>query len=367
MRTVRFDEPIIWHQLGKLDADTDYVMEDFPMGQLGELSDGKLQVVKNAIPESLAAFGDTKNICIIFGGGYGDILMITPVLRNIKKHWPEIDISVCCHEHTHFLLKDNPNVAHLMKYPVKELDLQYFRDKLGGVVLSHPGISFNPDIKTKHASELLNAGLPPLDSLKFDYWINQDLVTKMKEAFPKKKKHRIALQYGSTAVIRNWPTIHADNMTKFLLEAGIEVMYVGYPKSVNIRYSDVLEWRKEQIWNLSDLGFDMEESAAAVYGTCDLVVAPDSFFSHLANTLDIPLVCLMGSFAPETRRSPGHPLTTYFDGRSGCNIAPCFHHGRRQELFPKGAVCNQTGQCEALNVIDGFAVAAKVVEMLNKL
>lgn len=367
MRTVRLETPIIWHQLGPLAQDVDYIVEDFTVGQLGELADGKITVGNIPVPERFGDFGNATNICMIFGGGYGDVLMLTPILRNIKKHFPHVSITVCCHKPTHFLLKENTNVAMLMDYPAKERDLTMFQSKIGGVAVSHPGLANGDYIKTTHACDILNMGLPQLEDYKIEYTPRMELVQRLSAVWPKKKKYRVGLQFCSTGAPRNWPLPRIQTMVIALLQAGIEVAYIGYPKQINIAYDGFYQTYQSQILNLSDLGLSMEESAALIYGTCDLVVAPDSFFAHAANGWNKPLVCIMGSFDPAMRRTPGHDLTIYYDGRGACPLAPCFHHGRKQEAWPKDGPCRQTNYCNALEVIEGYPVARKVLEILNKL
>lgn len=93
----------------------------------------------------------------------------------------------------------------------------------------------------------------------------------------------------------------------------------------------------------------------AMISTCDVIVAPDSVFTHVGAALDIPVVGLYGPFDGQAYMQGQRG--EYFQGKLRCS--PCSHHLRTFHM-PPGGPCAKSGVCDALEAIDMPAVVKAV-------
>jgi ADP-heptose:LPS heptosyltransferase len=96
--------------------------------------------------------------------------------------------------------------------------------------------------------------------------------------------------------------------------------------------------------------------------TCDACIAPDSVFCHVAGALHIPTIALYGPF-PWQLRTAHAPSIHALQGVAKC--APCFHHSRVGEVFPRGEECENTGDCAALARISPSRIVSKIDSLIG--
>lgn len=113
--------------------------------------------------------------------------------------------------------------------------------------------------------------------------------------------------------------------------------------------------------NESGAGF---MARAAMLQTCDLCIAPDSAYSHVAGALGIPAIVCYGPI-PSRLRSSYYPSVKAFDGFATC--APCFHHTRGGDEFPANGPCHTTHRCEALAQISPEIIVKAALSALAKI
>ena len=65
-----------------------------------------------------------KSFLVINPFGIGDVLFSTPLLRNLKKAYPDSDIFYLCNRRTHILLENNPLIARTFIYERDEFEAE---------------------------------------------------------------------------------------------------------------------------------------------------------------------------------------------------------------------------------------------------
>jgi hypothetical protein len=66
----------------------------------------------------------------LFEMGFGDLIMLTPLLSEMRRRWPTIRITVCCGAEYSDALKYNPDIVNLVSYPIAFTDLSTYEAAL---------------------------------------------------------------------------------------------------------------------------------------------------------------------------------------------------------------------------------------------
>lgn len=303
-----------------------------------------------------------KHILFVRPGGFGDLLFLTPTIREIKKRWPTCKIAVACFDRFRDALANNPDVDAVVKYPVwesmwKAYDAHIWLENI---------IENNPDALTTHAVDLIagRVGIE-LSDKSMRYVVTKDEFKAAVKEFPAKTterggfllskgQKRVGIQITASGACRQYP--HMGEVAQRLWREGHEVFIFGRPGEIKTN-------EKEGLVNVTALNKSFRESAAIAM-TCDVIVGPDSAFVHLAGALGIPCVALYGPF-PWTLRTAYAPKTFALQGVGKC--APCFHHHRPGNgEFPVNCPSAQTGKCEVLGSITVERVIREVEKKLER-
>lgn len=327
-----------------------YLVEDHNAAQF--MIQGGAKVFHQDSPPDLDGSQDWngQQIHIVRCGAFGDLLMLTPILRELKRRWPTCEIKVSCFPRYRGVLENNPHIDVFGDYPV----VMPLRGHTALVWLEN-AVETHPDARMMPIIDALSRrfgliGLP-------DYSLEWNLSYEAKAlatSYPRTGKKRVGVQTRASAPYKSYPQEMMDKAMMLLFQHGWEVFVFGSPGEVNIA-------SRPGIVNVTEIAKTPGESAA-IASTCDVILCPDSFFVHLAAAMDIPCVALYGPFPAElytAHYSKCRPL----QGQGACS--PCFHHPRGTH-YPTTGPCWRTGRCEVLADISPRSVVRAVEELYEE-
>lgn len=290
---------------------------------------------------------NNKEVWLFRGGGYGDLMLMTPLIRELRKRWPKISLHIACgHEYR--------CVFDWMDVICEDLPIPYGRDTyIDGLIEFEEIVEGDPKAEELHMAQLFadRAGIT-LTDLKPEYRVTIEEEKWAWETYPANHLPRIGVQLLASAFYRTYPKM-VDVMLALAKEA--QVFLIGAPGQIQ------LTEEIPNVTNLMDHKLDFRHSAGLV-STCDVCVSPDSALVHLCSALNISCVSLYGPFPSRLRLTSD--LAHSFDGFASC--APCFFHADRGDQFPEGMPCVEAKKCVALDSISLDDVVAKVMSLASR-
>lgn len=283
-----------------------------------------------------------QNIIIRMPNWIGDAVMATPILKDVKNHWPEAKLTVMCIKPVGLLLKNDPHIDEIFTFerPSGWLHREHYRNILlplkhghydlgilltnsfssawwfwaGGVknrvgyrghyrrFLLDTSVKHPKNIESQHLvvtyKELLGAvSIPISKTSPALYLIPQEL----KEARDLLKKYAISEEnlivginpgaaYGSA---KCWLPERFVELTHKLLEnPRIRIVYFGDQASAKL-VQDICRDMPKSVVSLA--GKTSLRELMALISCCDLFLSNDSGPMHIAAALKVPLVALFGS------------------------------------------------------------------------
>lgn len=287
-----------------------------------------------------------KHIWLYRGGGWGDLLLLTPLIRELRKRWPKAIIHVACGERYGTVFKGIDVITELLPIP-------YSRSvPIDGLIEFEEIVEGDPRAEKIHMARLFanQAGITLAD-INLDYVIAEDERHWAQEAYPRNDLPRVGIQLLASAFYRTYAQM-SKVMTKLAKKA--QILLFGAPGQIEL--SEPIE----NVINLMSDKLSFRQSAALV-STCDACLSPDSSLVHVCSALKVPCIGIYGPFPSELRITS--PLSFSFNGKAPC--APCFFHADTPDQFPVGMPCFEQKQCVALESIDPDAVVAKVLEIIE--
>ena len=300
-----------------------------------------------------------RGILVMRTGGFGDLVLLTPVLAELKRRWPKCKIAFSCFKNFEPALHNLGLIDVFVSYPVPILEARQY----DAWVLMENAIEKNPEAEKHHMTDIFAGkfGFDETDSFSRHplYVVTEREKIWAEETYPRKSGvQRLVVQAEAKARNRCYPEARisavVDHFSK--LDGKWEILLVGEPKSLQVEESD-------RVKNLTAHGTTFRQSCA-VLATADCVLGSDSAMIHVAGALDIPAVGLFGPFLSKLRTAYS-PSVEGIDGKGAC--APCFHHVRRGQEFPAHGPCANKGFCVVLDgiapkkVIDRVVLRAKQV------
>lgn len=252
-------------------------------------------------------------VCVIRKvGGIGDVLMLTPSLREIKRRFPKASLTFAIDMHTtgnnvyYELVRNAPFVDEIVDARYVQRGAYDFVFDASAVCLRYerPGL---PEINRIDLFARA-AGFTSLKSKRPFYEVEQQ------ERIPHDGKFYVLLHTASNEEKRCWPIERYLQLIEQLqdlpivfLIADFNQKHHGWAKLANCR-------------NIS--GCTVRELAAWIE-RADVFVGPDSGPMHLAGALGTQSIVLFGSIPPGARINhyPSHKAIT-----SGAACAPCWYN-----------------------------------------
>lgn len=296
---------------------------------------------------------EETSVLFILPGGLGDLLNLTPVLKEYRRALGEYArIAVSCFPQLAGALENLPFSIETIAYPpsVKTAD------DFGRIVCCERLIHNNPG---RHPVDLFSeaAGIVLMQEEKRAiYVVSEPERIEAGEKFPKGERRRVGMQARASANCRTYPPGLQIEIIRMLHQRGHEVFLFGAAGECVLEDSPA-----HGIVNLSNHNLTFRQSCA-VMETCDAFIAPDSSLCHVAGALDLPTVALYGPF-PWQSRTIYHPNIHGINGHADC--APCHWHKRGGQEWPAHGPCATSGYCHALANIKPTRVVAKIEQIFR--
>lgn len=331
----------------------EYLVDDLSGAQLAARAGGaEMRFVEDitGAARNRADRDSLESVLFFRTGGFGDLVLLTPVLRRHKELYPNARIGVCCVESYGEALEGLPYVDEIVPYPAStEVAARWDR-----WVFLERAIERNPDAKKMHMTDIFAkmSGIELTDK-KADYRVSASEAVWANVQYPRTEKPRVAIQFSASARCRTYPRV--GDIAGRMMKRGWEVFLMGAPGEIQIPPQHM----HENLRNLSANGTTFRQSCAVI-NSADVVIGPDSALVHVAGALGVPCVALYGPF-PWQLRTAYAPTTEAISGVGEC--APCFHHynpaGGPAAHFPAGCPSAATGWCRVLAEIKPERIAAR--------
>ncbi|MEI7532863.1 MAG: glycosyltransferase family 9 protein [Verrucomicrobiae bacterium] len=346
MHSIEFEEKKTFGEVS-FDTGVRYLVEDHNAAQF-MIQGGARVEWRNALGFSPDIDWNWKKILVVRCGALGDLLMLTPTFREIKRRWPKCNLTVATFPRYRSVLVNNPHVDAFLDYPVIE-DLM---DDYQGIVWLENAVETHPDARKMTVIDALarRFGIEKLPDRSTVYAMFDGERMAAEDAYPRTSKRRVGIQTRASAHYKSYGQAEMDQAAMLLYKHGWEVFLFGNPGEINAPDMPGLV-------NVTKVAKTVRESAA-IAATCDVILSPDSFFVHLAAALGLPCVALYGPF-PANLYTAHYPKCRAIQGRGKCS--PCFHHPRGTH-FPTSGPCWKTGRCEVLADITPRAIVRAVEE-----
>jgi ADP-heptose:LPS heptosyltransferase len=285
-------------------------------------------------------------------GGIGDLLMMTPGLRALREMNPQSEIVFAVPGNLVTLLNGNPHCT-VVDIATEDLDARDFDAwyNLSDCPASRHESRTAPKV-TLSRIELFaeGMGVEALDLARFGrdpvYTVSDD-ERKFARAFLSQKGSGpfVAVQLQAADRYRDYP--HLETVVKSLSEHHDVLVFNDRPFS-GFDYDRVTRVH----------GLELRQ-AFAVVSQCDVVVAPDSSFIHLAGALNLPCVALFGPIDGRMR-TQDYPRCITLDASDVHPCMPCW----RDEFTKCRVTEGRRSQCMA--DIDPRKVVQTTISLFSK-
>lgn len=304
---------------------------------------------------------EAKSVLFSRMGGFGDLILLLPVLRELKRQRPDIKIGVSTLGHYSVAIQNIPYIDEVVQYPIPVA----VAAKYDAWVWYENAIERNPEAETVHATDLFAkiAGIEwGVDADKCpDYKIKPSEAIWCAEGYPRVPGlRRACIQIGTSAMCRTYPRNQMGAVAAELVKRNFEVFLMGAKGEIKTP-----EKMPPTVRNLSDMDLTFRQSCA-VLATADVVIGSDSALVHVAGALGVPAVGLYGPF-PWKLRTAYAPTTHALSGVGDC--APCFHHASpaKRNHFPDNCPSKAKGICDVLADIKPERIVATAEKIAKAL
>ncbi len=288
-----------------------------------------------------------RPILIVRSGVIGDLLFLSPVLREMKKNTGK-KIALCTWPKFFSQFEGCDFIEELVAYPIKASSAWKFSE----IICTDYTMELDHE---NHATDSFARvlGVPtPLSDYKPFYHVRDEEKESAKKHLFKGRPNLVVHQTAS-APNRNYPLALWQEVIVRLERAGWGILLVG-------KEQDFPDFPPHSmtpfIRDISKIGLSFRETAA-VLSQSTAFVGVDSALVHLCHALDIPAVGIYGPF-PWQIRTAKAPKTTAVSGTGEC--APCFYHAYKGPPFPKNKPCSRQQVCTVLASITPDRICAKV-------
>ncbi len=297
---------------------------------------------------------EAQSIVVAGGLGFGDAIMLTPVLRELKRQHPDDKVQVACFKHFQPVLENLPYVDGFVDWP---LSVDEYADHTVHFI---EGFDRHALSMSRHTTEVFasmcGVYFPEMaEDQKPDYKPTGDEILTAIAKFPRVTgRKRLGIQVQASHRCRTYKVSQILDLVNLLIPEGWEVYLMGAPGEFAVK-----DKASMHLYDSRTLAPSFRESCAFLT-TCDAFLGPDSGFLHAAGAMDIPAVGLFAVFPWKLRTAY---YSSVFAIQSGAECSPCFHSPTKlQPTFPKPH-CQQAGFCTALAEIEPERIKAKLLQV----
>jgi len=288
-----------------------------------------------------------QNIIVRLPNWLGDVVMATPVLADLRHHWPQAKITAMCQGNTGTLVQEDPHLDEILNFkrPSGWIHREVHGDIIQplrqghydlGILLTHSlssawwfwrgNIQERVGYATNGRSWLLNVPVPvpptrdtqhlvvtykmlleplgiPLSFTPPKLYLNADEQAQAQDFLRHYHVHLNDLiiginpgaAYGSA---KCWPPERfRDLVLQLLNNPRIKVLFFG-DKNTTSLIQNICVGMPERVVNLA--GKTSLRELMALIQVCDLLLTNDSGPMHIASALSVPLIALFGSTSDVT-------------------------------------------------------------------
>ena len=306
-----------------------------------------------------------KKILVIHTAFIGDVILITPLLRGLKRVFPGSYIDVLVIPNTNKILENNPNINEVLVFDKKNKKIFSFFETVAKIKIKKYDLCFLPHHSMTSVLLTVFGKIP--ERIGFDHKLSALFLTKkipfrknilrieknldllklfslekfdiQTELFPnnemrqKAKNHLKTLKYNNNKIIsiapgavwhtKRWPENYFKKLSTKLVDSHFGLVFIG---SLNEKtLCDRVSPKKNSI-NLAGKTSIIE--AAAVVENCDLMISNDSGALHLANAVKTDLITFFGPTDKRLGYFPFRPNDKVLKIKLKCS--PCGKHGHKK-------------------------------------
>jgi heptosyltransferase-2 len=294
-----------------------------------------------------------RNILIIRLSSLGDVILTTPLIRSLKKVYPEKQIDFVVREQYQDVLRYNPHLNNVFTLD-KDNDYARLFDKIGSdnydlIIDLHNNvrsrvISGKIGAKTvRYKKPYLKRGLlvnTKINLLKDAKKIPERYAGALNESILDKEGPEIHLPQNSSTILddsgyyigicpgskhftKMYPIDYISDLITMLQDDGFRIVLFGGTDDKVI--CDQIKGSGAEIVNLCNDN-DLLQTAAEMK-KCKLVICNDSGLMHAATAVNIPVAAIFGSTVRELGFTPYNSEHILIENNNiGCR--PCSHIGR---------------------------------------
>jgi ADP-heptose:LPS heptosyltransferase len=235
-------------------------------------------------------------ILIIRDEGIGDILMTTPAVRALKEKL-KVTIHYATNPNYKILLEHNPHVDKI--FPIKSFseELPDLKKEDYHQIIDlrrHSEHSPTRNKRNRIYTYTEKTGVEiDIDKINTILNVSDDTIELGKRIISYDKKYKyIGMQMTATHYCRNWDLEKFKVLAKKLCDEGFKVVLID---------KLAVDWEWDNLINLT--GKTNVEEMVGIISQMDLMVSVDTGGYHIAGSLGIPFIVLMGIISPKFRTS----------------------------------------------------------------
>ncbi len=247
-----------------------------------------------------------KSILIQRIGGIGDLIMLTPTLRELKKIYPEADITFATKPEHIPVLAGLPYLSKVISFSEVHLDnYESTIDLRHKVESPEVGGTLSTFLyKTVNRIDMFGRLLEmELLDKKVDVALDKDKVKNAKDLVKYNNKFEyLGIQVSTTSNTRTIPPEYIPELVKKFSKKGRKIVLIGRTEFGHGRKSpiDFSSIKGRNVINLADKTMDVGDMIA-LFSLMNYIIAPDSAAIHVAGALGIPCIALFGNIDPDIR------------------------------------------------------------------
>ncbi len=277
---------------------------------------------------------ENSSLLVIRHGGIGDLLFITPILKELKFKYPSLRITLMARIAYHELFEGFPYIDNLINHAWPNIFSLFRHDY---ILFLDKSIETDKEAKYVNIYDLFSkyAGIILKDDQKIPViFRSKSSMEYIESIFPLKPKTKvnIGIHVRAGSPVRT-PSI--SFMVKLITEILNRISHVRifllddkhHSNYVNKIINKILPYCNiyQEVYNFASFTRNIQDLVALV-SKMDLIVAPDSSVIHIAAAFSISSIGIYGPF-PSSLRVKYYPNNISFDAPSDC--APCFTHGHK--------------------------------------
>jgi len=310
-----------------------------------------------------------KKILIVQTAFIGDVVLITPLIRETKNTFPSALIDVLVIPQTKDVLVNNPHIRRIITFDKRKNKLNAFiktvrilrKQNYDLAILPHSsvptiylmllsGIATRVGFDRGHAAKYLTMKVPYVNGQNWHvtqknlHLLNLfskrqfDIQTEIfpserdkKKAdsylskLPQKNRPVIAIAPGSVRNTKKWPEKHYIELTRLLGNAKFNIIFIGSKDEFSL-CKNIIESANVPAINLAGKTSIIE--SAAVIQKCDLMVCNDSAALHIANAVQTDVFAFFGPTVTDFGFFPFRKGDHVFELDMDCR--PCGSHGGKK-------------------------------------